>query len=101
MKLPLIKDLAELIKQLKPAIEGNFSAYEEIDPEDAGDPPSMLLTVGWSAESGEWSWQTGDNSYTGGAYHYPTWATVAIHRRSNSKELARDIRNQLSEAIYQ
>lgn len=101
MKLPLIKDLAELIKQLKPTIEDDYRAYEEIDPEDAGNPPSMLLTVGWSAESGEWSWQTGDNSCSGGAYFYPTWATVAIYRRSNSLELARDIRNQLSEATWQ
>lgn len=94
MKLPLIKDLAELIKQLKPAIEDDYRA-SEFDSED--DLPSMLLTVGWSAESGEWSWQTGDNSYAGAAYFYPTWATVAIYRRSNSKEVARDIRNQLSE----
>jgi hypothetical protein len=98
MKLPLIKDLAELIKQLKPAIMDDYRS-SEFDSED--DLPSMLLTVGWSAESGEWSWQTGDNSYSGGAYFYPTWAIVAIYRRSNSKELARDIRNQLSEAVYQ
>lgn len=98
MKLPLIKDLAELIKQLKPTIGDEYRS-SEFDPED--DLPSMLLTVGWSAESGDWNWQTGDNSYSGGAYFYPTWATVAIYRRSNSKELARDIRNQLSEAIYQ
>ena len=95
MRLPLIKDLASLIKQLKPTIGDEYRA-SEFDSED--DPPSMLLTVGWSAESGDWSWQTGDNSYSGGAYHYPTWATVAIYRRSNSKELARDIQNQLSEA---
>lgn len=97
MELPLIKDLAELIKQLKPTIGDEYRA-SEFDSED--DLPSMLLTVGWSAESGDWSWQTGDNSYTGGAYFYPTWATVAIYRRSDSKELARDIRNQLYEATF-
>jgi hypothetical protein len=98
MKLPLIKDLAELIKQLKPTIGDDYRS-SEFDSED--DLPSMLLTVGWSAESGEWSRQIGDNSYSGGAYFYPTWAAVAIYRRSNSKELARDIRDQLSEATYQ
>jgi hypothetical protein len=96
MKLPLIKDLAALIKRLKPQIQDDYRA-SEFDSED--DLPSMLLTVGWSAESGGWGWQTGDNSYSGGAYFYPTWATVAVYRRSNSLELARDIRNQLSEAI--
>ena len=101
MKLPLIKDLAELIKSLKPTIGDEYRAYETLGDDEDDRIPSMLLTVGWSAESGEWDWQTGDNSYTGGAYFYPTWATVAIYRRSNSKELARDIRNQLSEAIYQ
>jgi hypothetical protein len=98
MKLPLIKDLAELIKQLKPTIE-DYCRSSEFDSED--DLPSVLLTVGWSAELGDWDWQTGDNSYTGGAYLYPTWAVVAVYRRSNSLELARDIRNQLSAAVYQ
>ena len=98
MKLPLIKDLSELIKQLKPTIQNDYRA-SECDLEDS--LPSMLLTVGWSAESGEWNWQTGDNSYSGGAYFYPTWATVAIYRRSNSLKLARDIQDQLSEATYQ
>ena len=53
----------------------------EIDP-DTGEPdedsaPWQDLTVGMNTR-GEWSWQTGDNSFTGAAYGYPHWAVVSI-----------------------
>jgi hypothetical protein len=66
MKLPLIKDLRPLIKNVKSYI--------------ADDIPGMQLTIGWDQDSGEWSYQTGDNSFTGGAYHYPTWGVVGVYR---------------------
>jgi hypothetical protein len=90
MKLPTIKELSALIVHLKKYI------YDDCI-ENGDDHPSIYLTVGWSSETGEWSYQTGDNSYTGGAYHYPHWAVVNIYRRSNSKEIARDIQNQLAD----
>lgn len=95
MKLPLIKDLSALIKELKKDIHDDYRAYESFgDDEDT--VPSMLLTVGWSID-GSWDYQTGDNSYNGGAYCHKHWGVVAIYRRSNSEELARDIRAQLAE----
>jgi hypothetical protein len=90
MKLPTIKELSALIVHLKKYIDNDCI-------EDGDDHPSIYLTVGWSSETGEWSYQTGDNSFTGGAYHYPHWGVVSIYRRSNSKELARDIQNQLAD----
>ena len=94
MKLPLIKDLAKLVKNVKSHIADDYRAFEE------DDIPGIQLTVGWNAETGEWSYQTGDNSYTGGAYHYPIWGVVGVHRRSNSLEIARDIRNQLADGVW-
>ena len=86
--LPTVRDLSRLIRAVKADIDDDYRA----DIED--DVPGILLTVGWSL-TGEWSYQTGDNSFTGGAYGYPHWAVVSVYRRSSSVELARDIRDQL------
>jgi hypothetical protein len=90
-KLPTIKDLTELFGSLKPHIHDDYRAE---GCEDA-DTPSMDVTVGWTPETSAWSYQTGDNSYTGGAYGHPHWAVVTLTRRSNSRDLAHEVREQL------
>lgn len=106
--LPGIKELSALLKTLKLAIHDDYryQGFEESDYEDGGRKigglpglPSMTVTIGWSDETGEWNYQTGDNSYTGGAYCYPHWAVVDLYRRSDSRDLARDIRSQLVDLV--
>jgi hypothetical protein len=92
MKLPLIKNLLPLVKHVKSSIADDYRAFDE------DEIPGIQLTVGWDQDSGEWGWQTGDNSFTGGAYHYPTWGVVRVYRRSNALEVARDIRQQLADS---
>lgn len=82
-------EMVRLIKMLKKSIGDEFRGSGS---EDAT-TPSMDVTVGADADG--WSYQTGDNSYTGGAYGYATWAVVTIDRRSNSREVADDIVSQL------
>lgn len=94
MKLPTIQDLTALVRDVKLDIEDDFIA-------EGDDRPSIDLTVGCDCETGDWSYQTGDNSFTGGAYGYPDWAVVTVHRRSNSVELAREIRDQLADLASQ
>lgn len=96
MRLPTIKELSALVRELKPTIGDEYRAPGCEDDT----APSMQLTVGWQ-ESGEWSYQTGDNSFTGGAYSYPHWAVVTIDRRSDSRAIAREIRDQLAELASQ
>lgn len=92
-RLPTIKDLSELVRWVKPQICDDYI--------DEGDTlPSICLTVGADTNTGDWGYQTGDNSYTGGAYGYPDWAVVTVYRRSNSIKLARDVREQLSDLFY-
>lgn len=86
-KLPLIKDLYSLIIAIKKS--GYWNEDKEID-----------LTVGCNADTGEWSYQTGDNSYSGGAYFYPDWAVVTLRPRCNSHEIAKDIQDQLSDLYW-
>lgn len=95
-KLPTVTELASLIVSLKKTIGDEYRAYED----DDSTTPSMLVTIG-ANEKGEWNYQTGDNSYSGGAYGFPHWAVVAIDRRSNSREVARDIRDQLADLMAQ
>ena len=95
MKLPLIKGVTALIVALKKDIDDDSRADEETDT------PSMCVTVGCDTETGNWCYQTGDNSYSGGAYGYPHWGVVSIDRRSNSKAIARAIVNQIADVSGQ
>lgn len=90
LPLPLIKDLAALIRAVKATVDNDCRA-DEYD-----DLPGICLTIGWQKD-GQWSYQTGDNSFTGGAYAYPHWAVVSVYRRSDSRALAREIRAQLAD----
>lgn len=99
-KLPTIRDLASLFRALKPEIGDEYRAFEMTDDEAADCLPSMCVTIGWTPEDGSWSYQTGDNSYTGGAYGHPHWAVVALERRTNSRALAREVREQLMDLAY-
>jgi hypothetical protein len=95
-QLPQIKTLSALLRELKTDIGEDYRAQGCEDDT----VPSMDVTVGWDGQTRNgWGWQTGDNSYTGGAYGYPHWAVLTLTRRSNTRALARDIQDQLLELI--
>ena len=87
-----IKEVRELLISLKSEICDN---HRIADDEDL---PGIMVTIGYSTD-GDWNYQTGDNSFSGGAYGYPHWAVVYLYRRSNSLELARDVIDQLWDMI--
>lgn len=71
-------------------------------------PVSIELTVGFTPgesvtggddDSASWSYQTGDNSFSGGAYGHPVWGVVWISADSDpdevAQEIAADIESQL------
>lgn len=95
--LPKINELRRLFIAMKKDIGDDYRCTLA---DDQG-PPSIDVTIGWEPEDGSWNYQTGDNSFTGGAYGYPHWAVVYLGRRSNSTELARDVREQLMELVCQ
>ena len=92
-KLPTLAKIAQLVKSLKKDIAPDCLAF--VDDEQ----PGIQLTVGADG-SGNWRAQTGDNSFTGGAYGLPHWGVVGVYRRSNSRERARDIIDQIEEQWY-
>ena len=92
----LIPEWRSLIAALIPEIADDYRATD--DPEDT--EPGMQVTVASDAELSSWGYQTGDNSYTGGAYSFPHWAVVYLSRESDPQEVAEDIAGQLADLIY-
>jgi len=82
LKTPSIKHLAKIITAIKPQIDDD--CREEPDQE-----PMIQLTIGCD-ETG-WDYQSGDNSYAGGAYGYAYWGVGYITRRCNARETAKEI----------
>ena len=85
-KCPTIIELSSLIKGIKE----DLRQYSERETD---------LTIGWTPGKG-WGYQTGDNSYTGGAYFHPLWGVDTVTRGCNSRELAKEIINQLMDQYY-
>lgn len=69
-------------------------------PDDDGDEPSMQLTVACNNKGTHWSYQTGDNSFTGGAYGLPHWAVVTLTRDCDPKDIVDDIFSQWSDLVW-
>ncbi len=86
------RNMNDLVQYTKNTILGTRKDFD-------GELPFNDLTVGMNLE-GEYGWQSGDNSYTGGAYHYPVWAVVTIHRREKSAQIVRDIIQQLGDGLF-
>lgn len=93
--LPELSEIRSLLIHLKSTIQDDYRS-SEFDDEDSR--PSMCVTIGADGK-GRWSYQTGDNSYTGGAYGYPHWAVVTLDRRSNCTSVANEVLDQLADLI--
>ena len=63
------------------------------------DVPTMQLTVATDNVGEKWSFQTGDNSFTGGAYGLPHWAVVEVEHDSDTELLHDEIIRQLSDLV--
>lgn len=100
IKFPTIKELSSLIRSIKMDIPHGAAAADYTDTGNGDTSPSIDVTIGYTPKTGNWGYQTGDNSYSGGAYGHPNWATTRVYPRSNSRELARDIIAQLSELTW-
>lgn len=77
--------------------------FYNFDPADS--TPYIYLTVGCTFDFAEgyitWSYQTGDNSFTGGAYGHPEWFTTSIFGRSNCNDIAKDLIEEIEGRIHE
>lgn len=87
----------QLVTALIPEIDDAYRASD--DPDD--DTPGMCLTISYTPASPvreeDWGYQTGDNSYTGGAYGHPNWAVVSLYRDTLPADVVEEIIDQLAE----
>jgi hypothetical protein len=92
-------DWVALVAALIPDIGDEYRASD--DPGD--ETPGMQLTIGFTPatpdKDASWSYQTGDNSFTGGAYGHPHWGVVSLYRDSDAANAAEEIASQISELI--
>lgn len=89
-------DKNEILELVKSCIAGIDDEYRA-SPDD--DEPGMQLTVATNDERDAWSFQTGDNSYTGGTYGLPHWAVVSLYRDTEPVSVVEDIFSQWDELV--
>ena len=90
-KLPSREELELLVQEVKGYIRPDRRAFVD------DDEPGICLTVGWSPDNGKWGWQTGDNSYSGGAYSYPVWAVVSLYADTDVTAAVDEILEELED----
>jgi hypothetical protein len=78
-----VKEVTSLLRDLKKQIADDYRANED------DDCPGMCVTIA-TTDGESWGYQTGDNSYSGAAYSYKHWHTLALYRNSNCAALAAD-----------
>lgn len=83
-------EMVELVKALIPTISDDCRTSDE------DEEPSIQLTVGID-DKGHWNYQTGDNSFTGGAYGFQHWSVVYLCKDSKPEDVADDIVGQYEE----
>lgn len=90
-----LPELIELLRILQANIGDEYRASD--DPND--DTPAMQITISTNDNLTHWSYQTGDNSYTGGCYCDRYWGVGALYRDGDCAKLADSLLNDLSEQI--
>lgn len=91
-------------EDLQAIVDKIVTEYEQYY-KDNEDVEYIQLTVGTNGDLCEvsgstlYGYQTGDNSYTGGAYGYNHWGVVEIDDESDPEEVVEDICEQLSELL--
>ena len=89
-------EIATLLGHLQRDIDDSYRAS---GLEDA-DVPSMDVTVGASVNDDgaiSWGYQTGDNSFTGGAYGHPWWGCASLTREDDPAFIAEAIVDQIAD----
>jgi hypothetical protein len=83
-------EIEKLLKHVQKFIDDDTRASD--DPDD--ETPAIQITV--ATTTGEsWDYQTGDNSYTGGAYSHPHWSVQTLDRETDCAALAEEIVDEL------
>lgn len=100
----------ELMETLRNTIERNLDNWKGyLDPVSSNIEDDYLeddgqwldLTFSTNDEYSSFGWQTGDNSFTGGAYGHPHWAVVSLSHFTTVKDLVTEVMDQWDDLIAQ
>jgi hypothetical protein len=102
----LRQELYSLLVAIKKDADWQFLRQEVLEFGPSTDPtPYVDVTIGCTFDFTEgcitWSYQTGDNIFTGGAYGHREWFTTSILSRSNCKDLAKDLIEEIDSRIQE
>ena len=84
-------------REIKNFIFSNINTFKR-DAEEFGE---LDLTVAVDDEFTQWNYQTGDNSFTGGAYGLPHWGVTTIYPDSDPLGVYEEIITQLQDLTEQ
>ncbi len=87
------EEIVDIINYTKTTIDSGRGEWFD-------ETPYNDLTVGMN-HAGEWGFQTGDNSYTGGAYLYPFWSVVSVTEDSDPEDVFKEIVDQFEDQMCQ
>lgn len=83
--------MVNLVENVKAHICDEYRAFDE------DETPGIQLTVGTNKKQDDWDYQTGDNSFSGGAYRFPFWAVIGVYEDTSPKEAAAEIFGQFND----
>lgn len=85
----------ENYKSLVSILESIIPHIEPYDNDDSG----MQITISVNKDCTTWSYQSGDNSYTGSCYGDPYWGVNYLDKDTNAYDAADYLIQDLSEQI--
>lgn len=89
-----VREIVDLLKALKKDIGDEYRCSD--DPDDT--TPGMQVTIS-TDDGSNWSFQTGDTSFSGACYHHRHWACIYLYRKSNCASLAADAVEELKDLV--
>ena len=88
----ILDDVTALLRMLQTDIDDDSRASE--DPED--DLAGIQITIACNDSFDDWTYQTGDNSYSGACYGYPCWGVGSLYRDDDPAKVAKALGFKLS-----
>jgi hypothetical protein len=89
------ESLARLLGQIKTQIDEDCRASD--DPSD--ETPGISVTISINEDCDTWSYQTGDNNYSGGCYGHPYWGVGAVYEDSDCQQIVSELIDDLAAQI--
>ena len=106
MKLAEIDPIDGMFKDIEQFLAGfipGISFWTEETDDDGEDRKYIGFTIGYTQDDdGEigWDYQTGDNSFSGGAYGHPRWLVTEINDGDTPSEVISSLKEQFEAIAY-